>query len=194
MTSDACKAPTDRTLLKAACHIRSMQALEFVNSLFVGLAISVATAYLTVRWSVKRFRSERWWELRVDAYSKVVDALFVHYKGATDELEGWYAFIEGREDGQKQLTEEERSAWRARYKESSGQIEDAVLRGSFHLSEEAVELLKELSKERKKAEHEILTGVGFGPEMMEAEEELLSEYFAKFRDLAKKDLGVRESF
>jgi hypothetical protein len=67
------------------------------------------------------------------------------------------------------------------------------LRGSFLLSEESVALLDELQKERKRVAYEIEYELGTGPDIFYAEEELMRKYFAKFREVAKKDLGVNET-
>ena len=39
------------------------------------LVVGVCTAIITVRLSLRRFRSERWWERKADVYSRIVEAL-----------------------------------------------------------------------------------------------------------------------
>ena len=43
----------------------------------VSLASSVVAAYLAVRWSLRRFRSERWWELQSQTYCRLLENLAI---------------------------------------------------------------------------------------------------------------------
>jgi hypothetical protein len=49
--------------------------LESVVQVGIGLIIAVATAWLTVQFSIHQFRQEKWWERRYEAYNSVVEAL-----------------------------------------------------------------------------------------------------------------------
>ena len=53
--------------------------IEIINNvlqiIIPGLIISIVTAVLTVRLSVKQFTSQRWWEKKAEAYSKIIENL-----------------------------------------------------------------------------------------------------------------------
>jgi hypothetical protein len=46
-----------------------------LTSIAPSLVVAVFTAIFTVRLSLRRFRAERWWERKADAYSRIVEAL-----------------------------------------------------------------------------------------------------------------------
>jgi len=50
-----------------------------VNNILPGLIIAVATSWVTVRLSLRRFRTERWWERKADAYSDLLEKLVDAY-------------------------------------------------------------------------------------------------------------------
>ena len=52
---------------------------ELIQPIF----ISVLVAIITVKLSLKKFRSEKWWEKKVEVYSKIIDALH-HLKNYCD--------------------------------------------------------------------------------------------------------------
>ena len=48
---------------------------EWVGNIAAGLFVAVVTSVVTVRLSIKRFRSERWWERKVEAYTDLLSSL-----------------------------------------------------------------------------------------------------------------------
>jgi len=50
---------------------------DFGVSITTGLFTAIVTAVLTVRLSIKQFRSQRWWERQLQAYTDILDALTV---------------------------------------------------------------------------------------------------------------------
>ncbi len=44
-------------------------------NLLAGVPVALLTAWLTVKFALRRFQSEKWFERRVDAYTKVIEAL-----------------------------------------------------------------------------------------------------------------------
>ncbi len=52
---------------------------EFVQQILIALipalVIAAVTAYLTVKWSIRQFHSQRWWELKAEAYSQIIAQL-----------------------------------------------------------------------------------------------------------------------
>jgi len=44
-------------------------------NLLVGVPVALLTSWLTVKFAFRRFQSEKWFERRVDVYTKVIEAL-----------------------------------------------------------------------------------------------------------------------
>ena len=40
-----------------------------------GIIVGAVSAWITVQLSLRKFRTEKWWELKVEAYSKIIGAL-----------------------------------------------------------------------------------------------------------------------
>ena len=49
---------------------------NFLMTLLTGLFIAVVTSILTVWLALWRFHSEKWWERKVELYSRLMEALF----------------------------------------------------------------------------------------------------------------------
>lgn len=52
-----------------------MQLEQYILFLIISIVTALVTAWVTVRLSLRRFRAERLWERRVDAYQAVLGAL-----------------------------------------------------------------------------------------------------------------------
>lgn len=52
--------------------------IQLLLTLIPALIVGVATALVTVKLSIRKFYTERWWERRADAYSRIVEALHKH--------------------------------------------------------------------------------------------------------------------
>jgi len=52
---------------------------EFARDIFIylisALIVSIITAYLTVKFSIKQFYSQKWWEKKAEAYSNIIEKL-----------------------------------------------------------------------------------------------------------------------
>ena len=60
---------------RKAADLGGLTLPDWIQHVLQGLAIAVVAAVVTVRLAIGRFRQERWWERRVDAYTAVLDAL-----------------------------------------------------------------------------------------------------------------------
>jgi hypothetical protein len=58
--------------------------LHVFQALLIAVFSAVATSLITIRLSREKFRSERWWEKKFDAYERVIDA-FHHSKNFYSE-------------------------------------------------------------------------------------------------------------
>lgn len=113
------------------------------NSILVGVIIAAASAWITVRLSLKRFRSERWWDRKVEAYERVIEALH-HSKAFSD------AHLNASHEG-RELSEERDKDLRKRSAQAHIEIEKATDMGAFLLSDEAHERLKKYRKDTTEA-------------------------------------------
>ena len=56
---------------------------DLFSQIAVGGVIAVIASWITVRLSLKRFISEKWWEKKVDAYAAILES--IHYMKVTFE-------------------------------------------------------------------------------------------------------------
>jgi len=62
------------------------------------LVVGIVTAFVTVRLALSRFRQERWWERKAQAYADLFEALFDvqwHARRRIEEIEEGSQFVEG---------------------------------------------------------------------------------------------------
>ena len=104
-----------------------------------GLLISVVTAWITVQLSLRRFRSERLWERKVNAYERIFESLH-HLKAYCD------GHLKAEECG-SQLDIEREQVLYGKFKLALEEINKYRDVGSFLIAESAVERLKHFEKE-----------------------------------------------
>jgi hypothetical protein len=49
--------------------------VDEVLALLSGIVIAAVNSWITVQLSLRRFRTERWWERKVEAYERIIAAL-----------------------------------------------------------------------------------------------------------------------
>lgn len=103
--------------------------------IITAVTISVLSSWVTVQLSLRQFRSERWWEKRVDAYSKIIEALHNSKAFLEEHLEA--EAVEG------DLSAERKKELGARAHAANDEIVKAVNVGAFLLSEKALANLKQ---------------------------------------------------
>jgi hypothetical protein len=117
--------------------------IDTALAIFTGIVIAAVSSWITVQLSLRRFRSERWWERKVQAYEKLIGA-FHGSKAFSDK------YLEAEYSGRK-ISEEKDKELRARSKVALEQIEKAIDTGSFLLSDEALSRLNQYQKDMEKA-------------------------------------------
>lgn len=151
---------------------------EWVGNIAAGLFVAVVTSVVTVRLSIKRFRSERWWERKVEAYTDLLAAL-------SDSKR--YANLQAR----VRLTQSESNQAADRLEEQHRDAYDRLRRattvGSFILSKDVAQRLEDLDSRLAGLEYDS------GPtwEYFEMSAELYSNAISDIRAAAKSDLEVR---
>jgi hypothetical protein len=147
-------------------------------AIFTGIVIAAVSSWITVQLSLKRFRSERWWERKAQAYEKIIGALHDSKAFADKHLEAEYS-------GRK-IAEEKDKELRARSKVAHEEIEKAIDTGSFLLSDEALSRLKQYQKDMEKASD---TQMWF--EYLEGDLAATSNCLKDLIQIAKKDLRAK---
>ena len=146
----------------------------------VGIVIAVTSAVVTVQLSLGRFRSERWWDRKEEAYSKIVEALY-HWKRHVD---AWVA----REELGQTLPEDKMDELDLLGTEAREEIGRAIDIGTFIISEDGVSCLETLHAELNEATRK------YHPKdfsrYIDAEQAALGKCLKAIRDCAKRDLEV----
>ena len=113
---------------------------ELVKGILIGLipalVVSVATAWITVRLSLRQFKSERWWEKKAEAYSAILQHL--------SELEWYFQRMSAHELFEEQLGEEERKDLGKNFREARTSLAKAAAIGAYAISDNAAKALTEL--------------------------------------------------
>ncbi len=150
---------------------------DFLASIGSGLFIAVASSFLTVHLSLRRFRTERWWDRKAETYSKVVEALYQSRRWTDRHLSEVY--------GEHEMTEEHKKELLAAAQAASLEIERVSTVGAFLLSEKAMSRLAQYKKDEKHASNTMSWG-----EHLERDWEAVSTCLTDIIEIAKEDLGV----
>ncbi len=157
--------------------------LGITGSIVVGLVTSFFASWITVRLSLGRFHSERWWERKLDAYTAIVESLY--------HLLNYYHEDMADQFGEREHVPEDRvKALKAKYQQAEDDLSKAVDIGSFIIANEAVSRLKELRTERWKAEGEINKTILSSLDMDEVQTSLIRKCLQSFIEIAQRDLDV----
>jgi hypothetical protein len=110
--------------------------------ILAAIFIAAISSWITVQLSLKRFRSERWWEKKVEAYSNLIEVLhnskaFIHH--LNESMKG------------DRLSEERFNELQKRYKVAKDEIFKSGDIGAFLLSPEAINRLRQYQKEDNEA-------------------------------------------
>lgn len=114
----------------------------FIN-IISGVAIASFSSWITVRLSLERFRTEKWWEKKAEAYSNLLGAIHDAKAFAEENLQ---ALSRGRN-----LTDEEDVELRLRSKKSEADIYRSMDVGAFYFSQETLECLKKYKQASSEA-------------------------------------------
>jgi hypothetical protein len=144
------------------------------------LFIAVVSAWVTVQLSLRRFRTERWWERKVEAYERVIAVLYDAKASANDRLEAVTHCRELSDETQQELSAQTRAAHK--------QIARAIELGAFLLSDEAQARLTRYLKEDSEA-YDITAGEDW-IEVLHKEWWAIHDALRDFIPLAKKDLQI----
>lgn len=148
-------------------------ALQVITTLLV----SIVTAYATVAFALRRYRYEKWWERKIDAYHRVFESLHYIKRGLNDELRSLERT--GEFSKNKEIAEKQRVA--------HSDFEKAVDLASFLLSNDAEDTLKRLVNDLEQAYKD---SEGSAYDGMSGEVSAIEAALMKLTTAAKKDLRV----
>lgn len=112
--------------------------IETLYSILSDFVIAVMAALLTYLFAIRKFRSEKWWELKVTAYQRVIEALH-----NSKEYSSQYSDVAL---GIKTLTPEKDQQLKERALQASHEIAKAIDMGTFIMSEDAIKRLEVYKK------------------------------------------------
>ena len=115
--------------------------MEIFLKVLSGIAIAAISSWITVQLSKHKFRSERWWEKKVGAYERVIEAF---HNSKKFDAEHMSAEERGSEVGEARDAE-----LRLLAKAARDEILKASDIGSFVLSEDALKILAKYGAESK---------------------------------------------
>ncbi len=113
--------------------------MEIILKIFSGLGIAIVTSWVTVYFSLQRFRDEKWWEKKAETYSSLLSALHDSKSFAEVNLES--------EKHHKELTKLQDSELRIKSREAEAKIYKEMDVGAFYLSNKAVDRLDMYKKQ-----------------------------------------------
>lgn len=148
-----------------------------VINLLVGVPVALLTSWLTVKFALRRFQSEKWFELRVDAYTRVIEALHSMKYCTERQLRA----AERGTDMPKVTDDELVNS----YRKGLADLRRLTDMGALLFSPEAVAVLDTLNAELLAATDELSWW-----EHLDAECSAISKCLATLRPIAKKDLNA----
>ena len=153
---------------------------EVLIGIPAAVIIAAISSWITVQLSLRKFRDERWWERKVDAYTKVIEALHYSKEWTDQHLEAEFTARElPQETVDKLLTEA---------KQGASEIRRAVNIGAFYFSERATKRLS-----RYKAEENQATNTTVWFEYLERDHQAVSSCLDDMIEIAKEDLRITPS-
>lgn len=155
--------------------------MEFVvgelPKLVSGILIAIVTAWLTVHLALRRFRTEQWWSRKADSYAGVFAAVHDMKTFLRASLEDQVGNVAQGGDRLADLG--------LRWQHGQDDLAKAIDMGLLLFDPAAVKELEAL--QRDLAEQSVND---FSWEHLPRRIELLEQFLASFRTLARQDLGI----
>lgn len=120
--------------------------LDIAIQVLTTISIAAVSSLITVQFSLRKFRSERWWERKAEAYSRIIEVLHNAKAFAASHIEA--------EEKGRELPEEQDEALRRRSKVAFDEILKVSDIGAFLLSDDAIERLRLFQKKTEEASSE----------------------------------------
>lgn len=152
---------------------------EILAAIAIAIISSVISSLLTFKLSLRKFRTEKWWELKAEAYQKVIKALH-EYKS----LSG--AYLDAFENEGSLLDKDKK-----KLKQRSGNARKIIYRytdiGAFWMTKEAIDSLEKYQDELNDLVN-TSTVMDFH-EIMESDYDITTKCLKNIIIVAKQDLS-----
>lgn len=106
---------------------------------------ALLAAIVTVRLSLKKFYTEKWWERKADTYSKVIECLHYLKRMPSEKLD--------EEMLAKKLSDERKQELWEAYKKARDELNKIIDAGSFLMSDKAVAVLEIMQKKIQESDN-----------------------------------------
>lgn len=140
--------------------------------------VAVITAFLAVKLSLRRFYTERWWERKEEAYSRIVEALHRYKKYDEEKLDREMEYLRHDNGREKILAQQ--------WAESNAELEKAVDLGAFIVSAEVETIIRNFLKRKiGDPNHELLSKI------IENDLVHVEKCLSDVKSAVKRDLGIK---
>lgn len=150
--------------------------IETIIKILSAIAIAGASSWITVQLSRHKFRTEKWWEKKVSAYERVIDAFHSSKKFTSEHLDAEYKGHEVEESRDQELRSLAKKA------------RDEILRshdvGSFILSPNSLQILEQYEEASEK-----LSECHSWQEYLHLDWKVTDQHMKEFIAEAKRDLS-----
>jgi len=113
-----------------------------ILSIFTGIVIAFFSSWITVKLALKKFREEKLWERKFDAYTKIIESLY-HVKQQMADEE---SYLIGEKDPNS-IPDDEYKRLLSRYRISREEIAKFKDFGALIISEKAISMLDKYYKD-----------------------------------------------
>ena len=148
-----------------------------VINIVAGIPVALLVAWVSVKLALRRFRSEKWFEKRVDAYTEVIGALHQMKHCTERQLRATRQGIDIPEEVEEELV--------SAYRKGLSELRRLTDMGALLFSSEAVTILDTLNNELKVATEEQAWW-----DHLDAEGAAISKALSDIRPIAKRDLNA----
>lgn len=155
-----------------------MDWIQAIVSLATGIVIAVLSAWLTVRFALRRFYSEKWWERKAAAYTAIFEALH-HVRNCAD-----HQLVFSQRD--MDLPEAADSELTKMMSNAIADLRKYFDIGTFIVSQEAVDVMAVFMSELDEA-----TNVKSWEPHLVLKIEAVDKCLNSLRPVAKNDLALR---
>lgn len=152
--------------------------MEIILKILAGVVIAVVSSLFTVYLSLAKYRTEKWWEKKAEAYSNLLGVIHDAKAFAEENLEA--------ESRQRELTPEQDTALREKSRKAESEIYRAMDVGSFYFSKETITCLQRYKKESSEAGKDN-NWVCYLADDLEATDKCLKSMI----EIAKNDLQIK---
>ena len=160
---------------------------ESLVNLIPDIIIVILTAWLTVVLAMRRFRTERWWDRKANAYGTIIEALHVMKRGTEDQLQSI-------EENRPAPNDEERKDLAPGLRQAYAELRKAADSQSFLLRKEATTALEELMRGFEKARDASWNKAAYQTDvyqMLGGDLVAIDRCLGKLLPMAKSDLRVK---